>query len=87
MLTKGRALDDARQGFRCNACCPGWVDTSINHAHAALLGALPQRLGHPRSLQPLRRPGTPRKIARLARLLASDESSSMTGGIVLVAGA
>ena len=40
MLSKGIALDYAKQKIRCNALAPGWVDTPINYAHAEMLGGL-----------------------------------------------
>jgi NAD(P)-dependent dehydrogenase (short-subunit alcohol dehydrogenase family) len=82
MLTKGVALDYAKQGIRCNAICPGWVDTPINYAHAEMLGGLQQVYDTIDSFQPIGRPGTPREIANVALFLASDESSFMTGSIV-----
>ncbi len=82
MLTKGIALDYAKQGIRCNAICPGWVDTPINYAHAAMLGGLQQVYDTIGSFQPIGRPGQPREIAHLALFLASDEASFITGSIV-----
>jgi dihydroanticapsin dehydrogenase len=82
MFTRGIALDYAKTGVRCNAICPGWVDTSINHAHAKMLGGLDHVYQTIDSFQPIGRPGTPREIANLVLFLASDESSFMTGSIV-----
>ena len=82
MLTKGVALDYAKKGIRCNAICPGWVDTPINDAHAEMLGGLDKVYAAIDSFQPIGRPGTPREIAHLALFLASDEASFMTGSII-----
>jgi dihydroanticapsin dehydrogenase len=86
MLTKGVALDYAKQGIRCNAICPGWVDTPINYAHAEMLGGLQHVYDTIDSFQPIGRPGRPEEIAHVALFLASDEASFMTGAIVSVDG-
>jgi NAD(P)-dependent dehydrogenase (short-subunit alcohol dehydrogenase family) len=96
-FTKGVALDYAAQGIRCNAICPGWVDTQINHAHARMLaGSQPDADIGPviagvyntiGSFQPVGRPLETREIAHMALFLASDEASGMTGSIVSVDGA
>ncbi len=82
MLTRGVALDYAKKGIRCNAICPGWVDTPINYAHAEMLGGLQKVYETIDSFQPLGRPGEPREIAHLALFLASDEASFITGSII-----
>jgi len=82
MFTRGIALDYAKTGIRCNAICPGWVDTPINHAHAKMLGGLDHVYKTIDSFQPIGRPGTSREIANLVLFLASDEASFMTGSIV-----
>ncbi|GDX32299.1 3-oxoacyl-[acyl-carrier-protein] reductase FabG [Actinomycetes bacterium] len=82
MLTKGIALDYAKEGVRCNAICPGWVDTPINYAHAEMMGGLEKIYEEIGNFQPIGRPGEPIEIAHLALFLASDESSFMTGSIV-----
>jgi dihydroanticapsin dehydrogenase len=86
MLSRGIALDYAKAGIRCNVICPGWVDTPINHAHAALLGGLEQVYATIDSFQPIGRPGTPEEIANLVLFLASDEASFMTGSVLLIDG-
>jgi dihydroanticapsin dehydrogenase len=86
MLTRGVALDYAKKGIRCNAICPGWVDTPINYAHAEMLGGLEKVYASIDSFQPIGRPGEPREIAHLALFLASDEASFITGSIIAADG-
>jgi NAD(P)-dependent dehydrogenase (short-subunit alcohol dehydrogenase family) len=87
MLSKGIALDYAKQGIRCNAIAPGWVDTPVNYAHAELLGGLQHVYDTIDSFQPIGRPGEPREIANVALFLASDESSFVTGTLIVADGA
>ena len=86
MLSKGIALDYAKQNIRCNCLCPGWVDTPINYAHAEMLGGLEQVYATIDSFQPVGRPGDPREIANVVLFLASDESSFVTGSAVIADG-
>ena len=86
MLSRGIALDYAKQGIRCNVVCPGWVDTPINYAHADMLGGLQHVYDTIDSFQPVGRPGEPQEIANVIAFLASDEASFMTGSVVLADG-
>jgi dihydroanticapsin dehydrogenase len=86
MLSKGIALDYAKQNIRCNAIAPGWVDTPINYAHAERLGGLQEVYATIDSFQPIGRPGEPREIANVALFLASDESSFVTGSVIVADG-
>jgi dihydroanticapsin dehydrogenase len=86
MLSRGIALDYAKQGIRCNAVLPGWVDTPINYAHADMLGGLQQVYDTIDSFQPIGRPGEPIEIANVIAFLASDEASFVTGSVILADG-
>ena len=86
MLSRSIALDYAKQGIRCNCLCPGWVDTPINYAHAEMLGGLDEVYATIDSFQPIGRPGEPREIANVALFLASDESSFVTGSVIVADG-
>ena len=85
-LTKAIAADYVTRGIRCNAICPGTVDTPSLHdrmraqgdyeaAHAAFIAR-----------QPMGRLGTAEEIAALAVYLASDESSYCTGATHIIDG-
>jgi NAD(P)-dependent dehydrogenase (short-subunit alcohol dehydrogenase family) len=87
MLSKGIALDYVKQGIRCNAIAPGWVDTPINYAHAEMLGGLDKVYATIDDFQPIGRPGDPREIANCALFLASDDASFVTGSVLVADGA
>jgi NAD(P)-dependent dehydrogenase (short-subunit alcohol dehydrogenase family) len=77
-LTRCLAIDYAPQKIRCNAICPGLVDTPM----AAPLIADPERLAWVMAAYPLARAGKPEEVAQLAVYLASDEATWMTGAIL-----
>ena len=86
-LTKAIAADFVSQGIRCNAICPGTVETpSLNERMVAQGGDLEQVRSAFVARQPMGRIGTPAEIANLAVYLASDESSYTTGAVFAIDG-
>lgn len=86
-LTKSIAADFVNQGIRCNAICPGTVQTpSLNERIAALGSNVEQTRADFVARQPMGRLGKPEEIAALAVYLASDESSFTTGQIHVIDG-
>lgn len=82
MLTKTIAIQYARQGIRCNAICPGGVDTP---GVAAVTADPVSRKGFD-AMHPVGRMGKPEEIAAAAAYLASDEAVWTTGVILAVDG-
>jgi len=79
-LTKSIAADFVARGIRCNAICPGTVDTPSLGARIAALGGDQDAVRKSFvDRQPMGRLGDPREIAALVVYLASDESSFTTG--------
>ena len=86
-LTKAIAADFVSQGIRCNAICPGTVETpSLNERMVAQGGDLEQVRSAFVARQPMGRIGTPEEIANLAVYLASNESSYTTGAVFAIDG-
>jgi 2-keto-3-deoxy-L-fuconate dehydrogenase len=85
-LTKSVAADFIKQGIRCNAICPGTVQTPSLDERIAAQGGTPAARQAFVDRQPMGRLGTPEEIAAVALYLASDESSFTTGSTVIADG-
>lgn len=82
-LTKSVALDYIKAGVRCNAICPGTVESPSWHERVKALG---EEMGSYEAAldafvarQPMGRVATAEEIAALVVYLASDESAFTTG--------
>ncbi len=90
-LTKAVAADFITKGIRCNAICPGTVESpSLRDRIAAQAKASGQTLEQVEAAfiarQPMGRLGRVEEIAALAVYLASDESSFTTGTTQVIDG-
>jgi NAD(P)-dependent dehydrogenase (short-subunit alcohol dehydrogenase family) len=82
-LTRSIAYEFAPE-IRCNAICPGGVDTKMSHDHIATFEDRDAALALLTGRQMLKRHADPREIAEAAVFLISGESSFMTGAAVPV---
>lgn len=82
-LTRHLAVDYAKDGIRVNALCPGWIDTPFNDPIYEGAGFTKESTY---KAIPMGRQGTPEEAAYAVLFLASDESSYITGHMLLVDG-
>ena len=90
-LTKAVAADFVAQGIRCNAICPGTVETPsllqrVSEQAARSGTSVEDTLAAFAARQPVGRLGRPEEIAALAVHLAGDESAFTTGTIAVIDG-
>jgi 2-keto-3-deoxy-L-fuconate dehydrogenase len=85
-LTKGVARDFAGTGVRCNAICPGTVDTPSLRQRLSETGDFDAAWKAFNARQPMGRLGNVDEIAALAVYLASDESAFTTGQCQIIDG-
>jgi len=85
-LTKAVAADFVAKGIRCNAICPGTVETPSLHDRIAAQGDEETARKAFVARQPMGRLGRADEIAHLAVYLASDESAFTTGAVHVIDG-
>lgn len=89
-LTKSVAQDFVRQGIRCNAICPGTIESPSWHGRVEELGKTVGGTDEAMRMfverQPMGRVGTPREVAALAVYLASDAAAFTTGTAIPIDG-
>jgi meso-butanediol dehydrogenase / (S,S)-butanediol dehydrogenase / diacetyl reductase len=85
-ITRATAVQYGRDGIRCNAVCPGDIDTPLVQAYfntAADPAALRAEVS---AEYPLERIAEPREIARAVVFLSGDDASFMSGQPLVVDG-
>lgn len=90
MMTKAMALDHARENIRVNAVCPGdtlvdrWMEKGYFEGSDAV--TMEKAIKESSAYIPMGRFGKPEEIAKAVLFLASDDSSFVTGHLLLVDG-
>ena len=90
MMTKAMALDYARENIRVNAVCPGdtlvdrWMEKGYFESSDPV--SVEEAMKESSAYIPMGRFGRPEEIAKAVLFLASDDSSFMTGHLLLVDG-
>ncbi len=90
MMTKAMALDYAREGIRVNAVCPGdtfverWIEKGYFEGSDPV--TIEEAIKESSEYIPMGRFGKPEEIARAVLFLASDDSTFVTGHLLLVDG-
>ncbi len=89
-MTKAVALDFVKDGIRCNAVCPGTIDTPSLRGRIEELGKTMGGYDQAREVfiarQPAGKLAGPEQVAAVVLFLASDESSFVTGHFHVVDG-
>jgi NAD(P)-dependent dehydrogenase (short-subunit alcohol dehydrogenase family) len=89
MMTKAMALDYARENIRVNAVCPGdtlvdrWIEKDFKGSDKV---TIEEAMKKSSAYLPMGRFGKPEEIAQAVLFLASDDSSFVTGHLLLVDG-
>jgi NAD(P)-dependent dehydrogenase (short-subunit alcohol dehydrogenase family) len=85
-ITRATAVQYGREGIRCNAICPGDIDTPLVQAYFDASPDPGARRAEVEAEYPLGRIADPDEIARAVVFLASDDASFMTGQALVVDG-
>lgn len=85
-LTKSVAADFVTHGIRCNAICPGTVETPSLLQRLRDTGDFDKAYAEFTARQAMGRFGRPTELAALAVYLASDESAFTTGTVNVIDG-
>lgn len=85
-MTKSIAADFVKDGIRCNAVCPGTVQSPSLNDRLAATGNFDAALAAFKARQPMGRLGQPEEVAELVCYLASDLAAFTTGQAIAIDG-
>lgn len=85
-FTRALAVDLGRDGIRCNAIAPGWIDSDLSHAYIDAQPDPAQARAGLLKLHPVGRTGEPQDIGNVVVFLASEAAAFITGQVIVVDG-
>ena len=85
-ITRATAVQYGGAGIRCNAVCPGDIDTPLLQKYFESLPDPESARAEISAEYPMNRVADPREVARTVVFLASDDSSFVTGQTLVVDG-
>ena len=85
-LTKAIAVDHGKQGIRCNAVCPGYIDTPMLQSFFQESGDINTFKEEVARVHPIGRHGKPEDVANLVLWLCSDEAGYASGQLWVLDG-
>ena len=85
-FTAAVAINHGRDGVRCNAIAPGWINSELSEIYIENMPDSSRARRELMAMHPIGRLGDPRDVGNLAVWLASDESSFVTGQTYVIDG-
>ncbi len=85
-FTRALAVDLGRDGIRCNAIAPGWINSDLSHAYIDAQPDPVQARAGLLKLHPVGRTGEPQDVGNVVVFLASDAAAFITGQVIVVDG-
>lgn len=85
-FTRALAIDLGKDGIRCNAIAPGWINSDLSNDYINAQSNPVQARQDLYAMHPIGRTGEPTDIGAMVAFLASEESAFVTGQVFVVDG-
>lgn len=85
-FTRALAVDLGKDGIRCNAIAPGWINSDLSNNYINAQSNPEQAWQDLHAMHPIGRTGKPTDIGAMVAFLASEESAFVTGQVFVVDG-
>ncbi|NMF96913.1 SDR family oxidoreductase [Aromatoleum toluolicum] len=85
-FTRALAVDLGRDGIRCNAIAPGWINSDLSNDYIEAQPNVAQARAALLKMHPVGRTGEPSDVGATVVFLASDDAAFITGQVIVVDG-